>query len=265
MPIKEITMGSIQDYIEFCFKDMLQDFQRYRSNYVFRGMTDSSYILQPGLFRNCSKKPNLESAILRNFEKYMEFPQQNRFTDVWDIMILGQHHGLPTRLLDWSYSPLIALHFATDDSSKMATDGVVWMVNALYVNQHLPAQFRKTMENQHQALYTVQNLKTVTEGQSNKLAYFDGALGDNVLFFEPPSIDARIVNQYALFSVSTLAHPVLSGIINAIGADTYRIIIPARIKWEVRDKLDQLNITERVIYPGLDGLAKWLARNYFTK
>jgi hypothetical protein len=70
------------------------------------------------------------------------------------------------------------------------------------------------------------------------------------------------VNQYALFSVVSPAearlddwleqHPDLGG----------RILIPAELKWEVRDKLDQANITERVLFPGLDGISRWLARYY---
>jgi hypothetical protein len=89
------------------------------------------------------------------------------------------------------------------------------------------------------------------------------ALGDDLaLFFEPPSIDARIVNQFAFFSVmsSPVAqldlwlekHPDICG----------RIIIPRELKWEIRDKLDQANITERILFPGLDGLAMWLKRQY---
>jgi hypothetical protein len=41
-----------------------------------------------------------------------------------------------------------------------------------------------------------------------------------------------------------------------------KIIIPREMKWEVRDKLDQSNINERVLFPGLDGLSQWLKRHY---
>lgn len=88
---------------------------------------------------------------------------------------------------------------------------------------------------------------------------------DPVLFFEPPSMDDRISNQFALFSVLPAAATVINDWLRARPELWRRIIIPADLKWEIRDKLDQANITERVLFPGLDGLSCWLRRHYSPK
>src|SRR5207248_10069083 len=75
------------------------------------------------------------------------------------------------------------------------------------------------------------------------------------LFGEPPAFDSRIVNQYALFSVT-------SPVDLNLAKFAQRIVIPAELKWEIRDKLDQANVTERVLFPGLDGISRWLGRYY---
>jgi hypothetical protein len=81
------------------------------------------------------------------------------------------------------------------------------------------------------------------------------------VFFEPPSLDERIVNQFALFSVMSSPTASMAEWLTDNGLGR-KIIIPSKLKWEIRDKLDQGNITERVLFPGLDGLARWLARHY---
>ena len=91
----------------------------------------------------------------------------------------------------------------------------------------------------------------------------DALEGELVLFVEPPSFDARIVNQYALFSLMPSPHARMDEWLERNPGLSRRILLPAELKWEVRDKLDQANITERVLFPGLDGLATWLKR-YFS-
>ena len=85
------------------------------------------------------------------------------------------------------------------------------------------------------------------------------------IFFEPPSIDDRIVNQFAFFSIMSEPTVRLDQWLAAHPDIWRRIIIPADLKWELRDKLDQANITERVLFPGLDGLSSWLKRQYSPK
>jgi hypothetical protein len=88
-------------------------------------------------------------------------------------------------------------------------------------------------------------------------------LGDDfVLFFEPPSFDDRIVNQYALFALMSRPDASPEDWLANRPELVRRIVIPAELKWEVRDKLDQANVTERVLFPGLDGLSRWVARYY---
>jgi hypothetical protein len=86
-----------------------------------------------------------------------------------------------------------------------------------------------------------------------------------VIFLEPPSLDARILNQFALFSLMPTPSARLDHWLKAHPKLYRQVIIPAELKWEIRDKLDQANINERTLFPGLDGLSRWLERYYLPK
>ena len=83
-----------------------------------------------------------------------------------------------------------------------------------------------------------------------------------VVLLEPTSIDERIVNQFALFSLMSSPTARLDVWLKQHPELARRVVVPASLKCEVRDKLDQANITERVLFPGLDGLSRWLRRYY---
>ena len=82
---------------------------------------------------------------------------------------------------------------------------------------------------------------------------------------EPPSIDQRIVNQYSFFSVIPNGITDIEGLLAKVSVESVRYIIRKEIRWDVRDMLDQFNVNDRIIYPGLDGICKWLGRHYFVR
>ena len=178
---------------------------------------------------------------------------------MWNWLALAKHYGLPTRLLDWSFSPYVALHFATDDLERFDRDGVVWAADYHGVQAYLPDRLRGVLDEEGADVFTARMLLRAASSL-HELEELAG--GPFVVFFEPPSLDARIVNQYALFSLMSSASASLSPWLAARPGLARRIVIPAQLKWEVRDKLDQANITERVLFPGLDGLSRWLKRQY---
>jgi hypothetical protein len=235
---------------------------RYRLPYAFRGHARADEDLSSSLVRLAAGRDvaRLELHLLRNFRKYAHSEVGAR--SIWDWLALAQHRGLPTRLLDWTYSPFVALHFATANLARMEEDGAVWAFNFVEANRRLPARLKRMLDKEGSDTATVDMLSAF-----GSLAEFDrlGRRSPFVIFMEPPSIDPRIVNQFALFSLMASPTARLDDWLADSPELARRIVIPAEMKWEIRDKLDQANINERVLFPGLDGLSRWLTRYYWPK
>lgn len=257
--MQQIRIESWSELQDELFADSWNpDIGRFRSRYAFRGLSDASYRLETTLIRLGGDYASLERHLLRNFKKYArrEVVEQD---SVWHWLAVAQHYGLPTRLLDWTYSPYVALHFATANLERFDTDGVIWAVNYLQAHQQLPQLLRDKLNEEGANVFTVEMLSEILTSltEFGTLADYDYGL-----FFEPPSIDDRIINQFGFFSVMPGATSSLDDWLNQHPELWRQIVIPAGLKWEIRDKLDQANITERVLFPGLDGLSYWLKRHY---
>lgn len=260
---------------------------RYRSSLVFRGHSDGTYRLEAAITRFIgeSGRWELEGHLLRDFLKYarqdIEIPASPYYR-----LAIAQHHGLPTRLLDWTYSPAVAAYFAT--GGRPDADGVIWAVDYVKTHERLPAFLRDVLDRLGTHMFDADLLDDVTRQLLDR--YHDGdavspragvmemfdmlaaiesfvaeQAEDYVVFFEPPAIDQRIVNQAALFS--SQSNP-------AVGMDAWlgdrpelfhRIVVPAERKAEFRDRLDQLNVNRRTLFPGLDGIAGWLTAHHEPK
>ena len=238
--------------------------KRHRSTFAYRGLNVHSYRLENGLSRLGTPYKGLEQNLIKQFKKYAHQHVAERDTE-WHWISVAQHHGLPTRLLDWTYSPFVALHFATNSVNDFAQDCAVWKVNYAQAHELLQNEHRAILERFGSSIFSIDALAESIEDlealDSRHALNFDIAV-----FFEPPAIDERITNQFAYFSALSDPYktmddwfqmPHVAGKISAT-----KIVIPSALKWEIRDKLDQSNINERVLMTGLDGLCSWLRRHY---
>jgi len=257
--VNDVRVDSWTELQERLFEDAWRpELQRHRSNYAFRGRADADDDLRSSLVRLGGDTRNVEGYLLRNFRKYARRGDVP-FDSVWNWLALGKHHGLPTRLLDWTYSPYVALHFATWNLDRYDRDAVVWCVDYVQAQQELPGELGDVLEHEGANVFTPELLARAAPG----LRELEALAGEPFcVFLEPPSLDDRLVNQYALFSLLSSPTATLDEWIASRPELWRRVVIPAELKWEVRDKLDQANVTERVLFPGLDGLSAWLTRYY---
>ncbi len=254
-----VTAESWRHLDELLFQEAWRHrLRRIRSPFAYRGHSRCRPDLTTGLIRVGGDLVAKERHLVRNFRKYARrgFVGDD---SLWNWLALAQHHGLPTRLLDWSYSPYVALHFVTHRADRMDRDGEVLMANLIRVQQELPLPLKELLDTEGSDVFTGEMLSRAVNSLDD-LAEF--ASEPFAVFLEPPSLDDRIINQAALFSFMSTTDSEFGEWLSKRPDAWRRILIPAELKWEIRDRLDQINLTERVLFPGLDGLSAWLGRYY---
>lgn len=232
--MEAITITSFSDYLSYVEKN-------YNRDHLFRGLKKKSYPLIPKIGRSnyvqrCSSDPSKQLFELQDLEEHtmndfikMSVPHMDlRNMNPWDQWTIGQHHGLPTRLLDWTENPLIAAYFATED----ADDDV-----AICVTDR--TQFN-----------------TGTDDIPDVFSIPDD---DDVLLHIPSYINARIIAQKGVFTVhKNPTVPLNETKINDTLCHVDQLIIPKTALREFVKDLDWFGINRSFIYPGLDGLAYYL-------
>ena len=141
-------------------------------------------------------------------------------------------------------------------------------IDADELNAKLPDKYRRALLNERAHMFTVEMLQRCT----GSLAEYDLDMQDRaVVLMEPPSIDQRIINQYANFAIIPRGIEKADGsysiedYLNDHTVNTIRYVIDKSLIWRIRDMLDQMNINERTTYLGLDGLSQWIKRHYYVK
>jgi hypothetical protein len=264
MPITEVVVRSLGDLIDKVTPTEPDPRTgRRRDSGVYRGDRDATWPLLTSLDKlggaSCPhSKAELEEHILRNFIRYSRpyftHPPEND----WEVLVAAQHHGLPTRLLDWTYSPLVAAHFATvenDDNS----DRVVWRLDWKSVHRcfRLP-----------ELALLIQDLEGILGGNRPMTPWvLFNAPADAQQFacmLEPPSLSPRIVAQSATFTLCSDKRQSFDRFLerHGLGSALTKLIIPAEETARFRDQLDLVSVDERRLFPDLDGVAAEMRRYY---
>lgn len=250
--VENVQINSLDEYIKIV--------SEYDRGMLFRGVSNAEFEPIPSIGRingkdQIGKALCHEYCMLTNFrEKSASFIDSPNITK---LAVLAQHHGLPTRLLDWTSSPLVALFFAVRSNydrdslvyayftqnfefeQKINYDKYIYSCNTDMTEEFRASTDKNILNDRTRVLLEYQD-------------YVIRKLGNIVYQFPPTCVSDRMHAQSSIFTF----HPSpFSPLRDGIQAT---ITIPKDIKKRLYMNLEILGIHEFSMFPGLDGLCQWL-------
>jgi len=290
-----MEIHSVQEYIDNIEKlkekytyvipsncSLFQD-QVYQPNFLFRGHSDhKNYKLVPGIFRwkkidsgtYQSEFSQLEHNILYDFiSESCRFVKDNTLTnDIAAWLEIAQHFGVPTRLLDLTRNPLVALYFACVSSSK--SEASVWVINEtaynrVFFNEWAPVPPVRSSFNISKILDD--EIISQNYHQHNDIHQYI----QYPWIYKPYYREERMNTQESMFMLwsanrAELTHMMQpnhymsleKAVENQETGILYPIIIPADAKVNLLKQLDLCGVNEKYIYPGIDGIGRYIRNKY---
>lgn len=223
---------SVKDF----FRIMFPEQSLIKHGYIYRGQENWSWQLIPSIFRlkNFSNGKwtwaGVEMFILQEFFRESEAYLKNFTGTTFRKMMIVQHYGAPTRLLDWTTNPLVALYFACYNLSNNDSDG---------------------------AFYIAQTSKTLT-GAVDKIS--DNQINNyDFCTLIPTKFDDRILAQNGIFTTHSLPSELneftpleRKGTEN--NNNIFKFRIQNKFKAKIKLELEMLGINHAKLFPGLDGI-----------
>ena len=259
--------GSLGEYLE-CIKKMRSvweldgDLERKgeAETLWFRGHRCSNWKLVPKLYREEFKGAD-ENEIRQEFQSRAQQLIQGRLpADKWEWYFLMQHYGAPTRLLDWTDNPLVALYFALEDHPG-GCDAAVWVLNPWWMNKKLRRGIEGPM------------LPGWSESDSYLRDMEDAFSGKAIpvrlpAAIDPPHVDRRLAAQGSRFVIFGKDQDLMKVHALRLGSRKKRHIgfikIPQDAIGAVQEDLENCGVTASAIFADLEGLCKDICRRWKT-
>lgn len=210
----------------------------------FRGQSHKKWALRPSLLR----KPNgldRESALTKRFKQNAMILLEQRPQTEWEWMFVMQHYEVPTRLLDWTESPLVALYFAANAAPN--SEGAVWALLPLELNALANAPLLSDLPAfDHDAfLDTYLPSRLASEAQTRQTTA--------AAIFARNTPRSRA--QSAVFTISHRDRKAINTI--KPQKHVWRYIVPAGAKKRIMSELNRLHINELSLFPELASVGRY--------
>lgn len=264
----QITEVTLEEQTLSAYFKLIENITKNKEHF-FRGQSNAKWSLTPKLYRNPpsikkkskgdddSRYTRCEDGMLESFFSrgmpYLENAKRGFIAD----RILAQHYGVPTRLLDWSFDPLVALYFAVQNTwaedqqirknnSQIKTDAAVFCINQM---QPLSSEY----------YYDIDDAK--------KIEILEILNTDKIKAIFPPTADQRISVQKSIFTLQKWEAKEEGKYIpidqrDNLTSETHReiklkkIIIPAGMKIELLRKLFNYGVNKPFLFPGLESIGE---------
>lgn len=241
---------------------LIEVINSYPNNFAFRGQSDANWGLQSTLERSVpeqGKRRNFEEHSLDNFKskfrlysRELEMPEKKLS---W--LSLMQHYGVPTRLLDFTQSPYVALYFAIENLTP-TKDGYL-AIYAIDYSKLVQASCDYVLSRDHDFEEYSSSLKFFKKCEQAFESILDRRSYDVLWFVDPIQINNRLEKQAGTFLISgafdkSIDYLLDSSIYSSVQVD--KLIIPHEFYKNIYALLRKINLGPKNIYGDLSGLAK---------
>ncbi len=248
-----LVCNTIEEYLEI-IKKKIEVATPY-----YRGQTKTvkdGYTLKASIGRFDKRTDISESETLKIFNNNLVGYVEYAFQNDWERLALAQHHGLPTRFLDWTTNPLVALYFATRYTAKNKKDKAI--NGAVYVLLKQPIHYSKLTQE-----VEVPPISGKKKSLPQKIIKnFDQISPFEItqdVIYEPPHVSSRIRAQDGVLLACQNPFKELEE------TEYLEIIIKHEAHVGIRQRLEQYGMFDKQLLPGLEGIAAWLKYRIFEK